>query len=112
GRDPPVNAEPVAQGLAAPEDTFVSRDQEVLLHLGPELGVAEPDAVADRRPEELDVLTARQSPRHSAHSLEAGLGGAAQRLLDAVGRCRPFGEPVQPVHLAVAAEGNEIDLAL
>jgi len=59
-----VHAEPVPKGLAAAEDALVAVDQQVALDLGPEIGVSEPDAVAYRRPEELDVLAPAQSARH------------------------------------------------
>ena len=54
--DRAVRTQAVAQRLAAAEHALVARHEKVALDLGPQLGVAEPDAVARRRPEQLGVV--------------------------------------------------------
>jgi hypothetical protein len=45
----------VADHLAAAELHLLAVDGEVLLHLDPQLGIGEPHAVSDRRPEHLGI---------------------------------------------------------
>jgi hypothetical protein len=54
--DRTVRAEAVTQRLAAAEHALVAGDEEVVLDLGPEIGVAQADAVPRGRPEQLGVL--------------------------------------------------------
>ncbi len=57
-RDGAVRAEAVAHRLAAAEHGLVAGHEQVALDLRPQLRVAEPDAVARRRAEQLRVLLA------------------------------------------------------
>src|SRR5262249_57484355 len=65
GGDPAVHPEPVPEGLAAPDNALVARDEVVLFHLCPQLGITETHAVADGGSEELDVGLPAHTPRHA-----------------------------------------------
>src|SRR6202007_932111 len=45
-RDGAMYTETVPEGLAAAEHALVSRHQQVSLHLGPQFGIPQPDAIA------------------------------------------------------------------
>src|SRR5260221_243400 len=75
--------------------------------------VVMPLAIAHGRPEQLDVLAAAHPAGHRSGPPEAGGGGALQRLGQAVvAGGVALGQAVQAVHAALAAEGDEVDLAL
>ena len=59
-----VHAEPVPERLAAAEHALVAVDEQIALDLRPEVGVAEPDAVADRRAEQLGCTALAGSAAH------------------------------------------------
>ena len=107
-----VRTEPVAQRLAAAEDALVAGNQIVALDLRPELRVAQPDPVADRRPEQLDVLLPRHPPGHCVRPPVAACPRALERRGQLRLRRPALGQAVQPVHPPLAAEGDEVDLAL
>ena len=71
-RDRAVRAETVPQRLAAAEYALVARHQQVLLDLGPQIRVAEPDAVSRRRPEQLGVRAPRHLASHHAPLVKPG----------------------------------------
>ena len=109
---PPCVPRP-SRSVLPPPNTHSSPGHEIVpLDLGPELGVAEADAVADRRPEELDVLLSRQSAWASSRSPEPAGARPVERLIEPRSPLVALGQRVEPVDPSLAAEVDELDLAL
>ena len=98
-------AHAVADHLAAAELDLFAIDREVALDLDEEIGVGEPDAVADRGPEHLGVRATRDL--HRAAPALSGGGGTTRRRALPVERAHHGAR--EAVHDAIAGERDELD---
>ena len=95
--DEPFVGQAVAQRLASAEHALVAVHEQVVLDLGPQVGVAEPDAVAGRRAEQLGVAR-RDIARPIRRSVRGGSrrGPRARARRSASSKVRAVGQPVEP----------------